>query len=1621
MVEFYRKNKWTTYAELNSTYKDLYDSVGATMVGRTLTVDGSSGTNATYGFGSIKGGPSHKKAFFKSKVAERPVFGTANLLRMDNYVWIEDVVMEANSVKTPNLVMYKCKSNIVDYTGTGHVKLSQNTTRGENGMPGHLTAMSSHSDRYISDEEKFTGQANKYSYEGKAEFIPIGRSIISLSKPYLERDDMYEYGRTTPNYHGGFPIKDKGRGISYYSKNHTEYTEHGIDQEKRKVCFIKRHNENLWVATKNEGGSGKIFFVDSQVNSLIKGSREHVLDSSANYNNQITTENTFFDVVKHDKEIMMDGQDDTTNLIGTAVSRFSTKNTLKGNGQSMQMYCFWAGNSTVDDAPAGIEFTKRAEFYHPTNNPDPSKYTKTQETFASYGPVPFPIPWQPPWSQNGYIDGSTEGTVPAASENAGGNAAGVIELDVNIERLETAQCYTDTDEKISLVRRAFVVTLGYFKPSSGDTLMSYMGKHFTTDRTPSSSSWTQWDGFEDSDNRIIATYDDEAFPFLGWSFIKTAGIQALIDAGHGDFNGSNGAQDWIDGVHVVPLHGEKTKLNIASGSTKYPGQGAYDVFILADEGDAETSDNPNPKDPLPQGSYMTLKIKFGAPGDPISDNHVELDICDPKTGKPLTRATDDTGGAGEVTEIGSSTHFAGSKMETDMWWTGRVANAGGRTAPDAGLGFPYSGTDNGGVSYFKQDISSSLTSNYGGGPEELGAVWPRYLTVWLTNYANATDQSSEDLFLEKSDGEASITVNNPDASGTTSDVIRRPTESSVYIDGIRFVGWNWSHSNATEAFSTYNPNGLHIPSPSNIDMMHAGFSTIPNDGLGFPGYSAISFGTEDKSDFQDTDSTDVGIFLNDFSGNLANNQSVVNIRWGISTAYDAEAYDATGTFLTSKITNNGIGGGGSFFGNQMQFSHIGGRATDHSKSFTADTSSGSTNAIVWTGGTASVDGFTTKGYIRIKGSLQDACEGVGYSSGTTTPTPTLQRRENILCSARILRTVDRTSGVYKVDTTDIFIGHEEDRFIAYLWGGKNRSAASTVSTSDTESGDGNVSNATVKLIEIIDDKHVQLDWDGLSATGQMMTSAHQLPYLLISPYKYWVYGVIQNWELNSSQTSVVPLPAKGYASAICTTGDATSDNHYGAAFGATYNEFLYNDAPSITGAYENRWYHAPEEENTILDLRDFGFGEYTIDNETGGFLAKVVPKTRQYNQFKMDNIFKTDSTLQPGDDVHFILDSLNPNSKHEAVYYSNLETAPSGVSLNANQTSRLPYTLTVFEDNIPNTPKLSIEPYENDPYLAKFNIDADDDDLWYGFIIIDNKPVNSQYHGAILHFPLNDKGSHGQHPSTVPANKAFNFNTDTGTTSETANVTDSAVLHDIEGLAGNCLRFDGTNANVSYNPSSGNTLNQLDTSKEASLVLHCVPDADMSGNNKICTGQQFEVVMADTGIITAHVFHDASNYVTLTSPAVTIDGETPTNIIVTYDSELKAGNVKLFIDGKLVDQTGMLLDASATFGAGARSWRFGDNIRSSTDAFVIGSGGGASFDGRIEEVVVYNKCIYPIAPSDKQFIFTKNLSEISGGGSLSYSARLFMKDYHNIRGGSTTDVATSPSVSYRKAAFRLED
>jgi len=56
-------------------------------------------------------------------------------------------------------------------------------------------------------------------------------------------------------------------------------------------------------------------------------------------------------------------------------------------------------------------------------------------------------------------------------------------------------------------------------------------------------------------------------------------------------------------------------------------------------------------------------------------------------------------------------------------------------------------------------------------------------------------------------------------------------------------------------------------------------------------------------------------------------------------------------------------------------------------------------------------------------------------------------------------------------------------------------------------------------------------------------------------------------------------------------------------------------------------------------------------------------------------------------------------------------------------------------------------------------------------------------------------------------------------------------------------------------------------------------------------------------------------------------------------------------------------------------------------------------------------------------VLTKPLEELMSSSlnssSQTYNARLFVKDYHNIRGKTSGEVAASSQISFKKAAFEL--
>jgi len=1836
MATFKRRAELNSFAEVNAALPDLYDSMGGTNYGRSFSVGGNARAQIdSLGFSSIKGGANISKIMFKSKIAELPPYGAGERVGAEAHFYVNDVFLEQGSTNTPSLVLYKMKQGSTSFNSSGALVFPDGANNPTNRQhKGHVTAISANMTDYISDEEKFTGASSTFGYMSDTIYTPLARSIVAKHKPYIEAEDAYEYGAQFTFYgkrkshgmslkeirhkHGKKISGDIGQGnartVIYLTGSGSESI-NGHDASDHYVC----HLNDSYLPKYN------LFVPKAQIESKIKGVSETVIDSTRDYNNQVTPGNSFFHTVKQDREMLLEGKDtDDPTLVGTAITRFSTKNTLRGNGQSMQMYAYWAGN--VTETGSNVMNVADSDMYHPVLGDSAIATLSSnaqypiQETFASYGPIPFPADIFPSYygdipmtrvtggkldksgddleytgnhliaSGTKIIFPSNSGIFPEAkgvleenrayyvsSTNYGSTSFklsnfkegadvidlsgmsgdtdqdvviyafksdeltfhhdyntysnGTIELDINFEHLESAQLWRqgDTVDKISVVKRAFIITMGYYKPSAGETLLQYLDKHSGFVNKADAELY-----LEDAASGAGGTLDDNA-PIMGWSFIKTTGS----------------SENWSDGIHMIDM----VKWKFADDSES-SGIGNVDLYVQEDQ-DTEGVGQGAISTSLPIGDYFTFKVQFGntQTGDP---DRIEYGLFDPKTDMPLAKAGFMENAAGDETvDIDGQSHHIGTHYRIDVPWTGRntVDATDGlqfwRNTPDA---------------YFDANDDQNVYNDLGGGPHFKRAAWPRYLTCWLTNMNNRTDESNKDTYLEADGGETTA----------DSDVIRRATSSSVFVDGIRLRNFNYSHSNATiPVEGGWNPNELVIQSPQGNTAFHEFAESHPNVKL--PGYSFLLFGTDTATDIDPSDGKDSGLLLHNFKTDLSNNQSLFDSYAFYTTNYMSAAFPASGDLFDDAASPpSGDIGTEFFYGGQCRVHTQGGAAGHVSEGGVyAQPFQAGTHAVILgdsdNNPTAGVDFFTQKGFINFKGkhltgtsSDASSLQAVANLTGGTTY-PSVAKREMAMASSRVLRNVG--GGIFKVDTIAPFMNGFEDTYIAYLYGASYRETAAEPDFLNAQvSGDGYTTASNIKLIEIIDNKHIKLEWDGRSNLGAPMTTEMQLPYLMISAKKYWFGIRIKNWQesiIDSSTASRVrishkALPTKLYSSANFVRAQAGSgsfpeepiQNHYGV-LGATYNEYLFSDSPTITGSYENAWKHSITEEESIIDNSDFGYKVFSEETDEGGFISKLNPKTNSTNVFKMEKIFSAGDVPELGEEVGFILDSENPVSKHEVIIRNTTKAKPasgtvptnyiSGVGANnegvtvstadamvGQDTYAIPQLFTIFEDKLPERPEFSVQPSEQDPFLPEFKWSAGDDDLWYGLIIIDKEPVNSQYHGAVLHLPLNDEGIDMKQPSKVahdnglvtetfsldvsteiftgntlflkkgtPAviydltnatlsgaegkihyvsetsfseaasggtfrlttspdgssvgnivfggsndsavkvtfglpfrNLAYKNNSDTNSNvSAYANVigNESDTQTEIpkcnfEGLAGNCFFFDGDDDHIAYDPPSGNTLSDLTT--EATFIAHVTPHEDMTGStNFIIKSDTLSIFSNASGVITARAYVSASNYVDLKSSSIPMDGVTPSAIIVTIDTSLKTGNVKLYVNGHLQDESGPRLNAGP--GTGGDNWDTDNagvpvNIYVGTNAFKVGHSTN-SFHGNIEEVVVYNKCLYPIAPKDESFILKKPLQEISNASPLPYSARLFIKDYHNIRGGSTNEVAASPSVSYKKAAFRLGD
>ena len=624
-----------------------------------------------------------------------------------------------------------------------------------------------------------------------------------------------------------------------------------------------------------------------------------------------------------------------------------------------------------------------------------------------------------------------------------------------------------------------------------------------------------------------------------------------------------------------------------------------------------------------------------------------------------------------------------------------------------------------------------------------------------------------------------------------------------------------------------------------------------------------------------------------------------------------------------------------------------------------------------------VDGFTQKGIF-----------DVNFTERTNEP---LTSRENPYCAARITELISVKKGQIKVDNKYIFRMDTNTEYIMYrdgqTYGPANYLSGLKVLEIDDESG-------VVTL-----NKALGEDETG-SGTNDFANEAN-IGSLYISPKKFWLVIAFLN---KSADDDATYLPERNYTSITPITAVGTA--------GATLNEYTFSDNTNYTFKREMDPFDLSQSNDVRNDI-DFGYGPFDEDLETGGYCGKV-------------NIQSDATSLTPRDhfrqDISGIIKAVKPElGKTISLLLTSLsaedETEHTIAAEESSNTYDKPYLLTEFKDSLPVITEFTVEPERKNNFYPHYKWQSQADDTWYGFLNIDSSNIYHQYHNAVVHMPLNEEDIDAKLPASVPVEQI------SGLTN-----TISGVLKDVEGLGGYCLNFDGNDDYVEVNnsPSSDPT---GDCTKEMTVLVHIVPDNASDSRYVIAQSsrddrEKFHIRLNTSNQVEARAYFDGgANYVDLKSSSIIpCDGETPTCIILTVDTEIPAGNVKLYINGNLEDQSGQ-----TTSSGGTNNWKEGATINGGNSEIYIGnsaSSGTNGFDGKIEEVVIYKKVLYPFGSKATDMILTKpfvELDDTSTSSSLSINAKIFIKDYHNIRGKLNTQVATAPAVSFRKAAFRLDN
>ena len=514
------------------------------------------------------------------------------------------------------------------------------------------------------------------------------------------------------------------------------------------------------------------------------------------------------------------------------------------------------------------------------------------------------------------------------------------------------------------------------------------------------------------------------------------------------------------------------------------------------------------------------------------------------------------------------------------------------------------------------------------------------------------------------------------------------------------------------------------------------------------------------------------------------------------------------------------------------------------------------------------------------------------------------------------------------------------------------------------------------------------------ATTTYTASSSGISRLLISPKKYWLWGMIQNVAPQATNTrswgewydaptySGSTLSPKIYDNARLYASTGT--------IGTTYNEFLYND-----GSNQNAWDLDYRSTDNILEMgKDYGYGAYKEASGEepaviGGYINKSTVISGSNTAYFDLSRYASMTKLSPLQELKF---AVYPELDNAFYYNINFDSS------DGSNASRRPNMIYGYNKPLPTIDNLTVSP-RFDFLKENVNVDSfgksngtdiqfnwqESKDVDYRILFVDTVNIKSKYHRAKFIAPLNESGTTAKF---YPSAEAYAAGTGVALT--------GANLPDIEGAQGYATKLAGSSQ------LKDNTVRTRFGASEFTVMATLKPSSDASDSNPDValevSGSSgnpiFVLALNNSNQVIVKV--DGTTRMTSTT-SFSFDNSEQIQTVVTYNKNLDTDNLKLYINGKLEDTND-----------------YTSSITTDGKVFIGGDNGNSNYySGFIEEISIHDKECYVVTNARGFILNTKALPDLSSGESNKYQARMFAFDKTNIRGLTRDDVATSNSASWK--------